>query len=150
MMLQQIAQSEVIIRLLVSLFLGAMLGLERELRDCPAGLRTHALVCLGSSVFALVSLAFTGPGVDISRIAGQVVVGIGFIGGGVIFKEKSKVIGLTTASTLWVSAGIGLLAAIGEFFLGLIIVIISVSVLTGGSLLEKYVIHKDHPGHLRP
>ena len=133
---------EIMIRVLISLFLGAILGLEREFRDCPAGLRTHALVCLGATVFALTSIAFAGPGVDISRIAGQVVVGIGFIGGGVIFKEKNRIVGLTTAATLWISAGIGLMAAIGEFKLGFIIVILSILMLSGGYWLEKYLLHK--------
>lgn len=131
-------------RILVSLVLGGILGLEREFRECPAGLRTHALVCLGSTVFTLVSIAFSGPGVDVSRIAGQVVVGIGFIGGGVIFKEKNRIVGLTTAATLWIAAGVGLMAAIGEFALGLIICILSLIVLSGGYALEKYWLHKKH------
>jgi len=142
--------THLIITLLVSLGLGALLGLERELKKCPAGLRTHTLVCLGSTVFTLTSVAFAGPAVDISRIAGQVVVGIGFIGGGVIFKEKNKVVGLTTAATLWIAAGIGILAGIQEFFLGLVVVIMSVAVLSSGYWLEKNVIHKNHPSCLKP
>ncbi len=136
--------------LFASLGLGALLGLEREMRECPAGLRTHTLVCLGSTVFTLASVAFAGPSVDISRIAGQVVVGIGFIGGGVIFKEKSKVIGLTTAATLWMAAGIGILAGIQEFLLGLVVVIIAIFVLSGGYWVEKNIIHKGHPSCLKP
>ncbi|MBD3361416.1 MgtC/SapB family protein [Candidatus Woesearchaeota archaeon] len=133
---------DILVRVLISLALGAILGLEREFRDCPAGLRTHALVCLGATVFALTSISFAGPGVDISRIAGQVVVGIGFIGGGVIFKERNKIVGLTTATTLWIAAGIGLMAAIKEFALGFVVVILSIIVLSGGYSLEKYWFHK--------
>lgn len=142
--------SQLIITLLASLGLGALLGLEREFRKCPAGLRTHTLVCLGATVFTLSSFAFAGPNVDISRIAGQVVVGIGFIGGGVIFKEKNRVIGLTTAATLWMAAGIGILAGIQEFLLGLIVAVIAIFVLSGGYWLEKNVIHKGHPNCLKP
>lgn len=142
--------THLIITLLVSLGLGALLGLERELKKCPAGLRTHTLVCLGSTVFTLSSFAFAGPSVDISRIAGQVVVGIGFIGGGGIFKEKNKVIGLTTASTLWIAAGIGILAGIQEFLLGLIVAVIAITILSGGYWLEKNFIHKHNPRCLKP
>lgn len=141
---------QLIITLFASLGLGALLGLERELRECPAGLRTHTLVCIGATVFTLASFAFAGPNVDISRIAGQVVVGIGFIGGGVIFKEKSKIVGLTTAATLWMAAGIGILAGIQEFLLALAVVIIAIFVLSGGYWLEKHVIHKGHPNCLKP
>ncbi|MBW2978999.1 MgtC/SapB family protein [Candidatus Woesearchaeota archaeon] len=133
---------DILIRLLVSLGLGAFLGFEREIRKCPAGLRTHTLVCIGATVFALASVAFSGPGVDISRIAGQVVVGIGFIGAGVIFKEKDKIVGLTTASTLWIAAGIGIMSAIGEFFVGIVVTVISIFVLSGGLWIEKYTLHK--------
>jgi putative Mg2+ transporter-C (MgtC) family protein len=142
--------TQLIITLVASVGLGALLGLEREVRECPAGLRTHTLVCLGATVFTLASFAFAGPGVDISRIAGQVVVGIGFIGGGVIFKEKSKVIGLTTAATLWVAAGLGLLAGIGEYLLSFLVVGLTILVLSGGYWLEKHVIHKGHPSCLKP
>ena len=135
---------DILMRIIVSVVLGAALGLEREFRRCPAGLRTHALVCIGAAVFTLGSIAFAGPGVDVSRIAGQVVVGIGFIGAGVIFKEKNKVIGLTTASTLWIAAGIGLMAAISQFFIAFIVTVISIVVLSGGLWLEKYVLHKKH------
>lgn len=135
---------DILIRVLVSLAIGALLGLEREFRDCPAGLRTHALVCLGATVFTLVSIAFSGPGVDVSRIAGQVVVGIGFIGGGVIFKEKNRIVGLTTAATLWIAAGVGLMAAIGEFALGFVVAILSILVLSGGYALEKHLFRKKH------
>ncbi|MBN1644934.1 MgtC/SapB family protein [Candidatus Woesearchaeota archaeon] len=133
---------EILIRILVSVVLGAILGLEREFKECPAGLRTHSLVCIGATVFTLASIAFAGPGVDVSRIAGQVVVGIGFIGAGVIFKEKDKVVGLTTAATLWIAAGIGIMAAINQFFIAALVTVISVIVLSGGFWLEKNVLHK--------
>ncbi len=133
---------DIVVRILVSLALGAMLGFEREIRKCPAGLRTHTLVCIGATVFTLASIAFAGPGVDISRIAGQVVVGIGFIGAGVIFKEKDKVVGLTTAATLWIAAGIGIMAAINQFFIAALVTVISIVVLSGGFWIEKYVLHK--------
>lgn len=133
---------DIIVRLLVSLAFGALVGFEREVKECPAGLRTHSLVCVGATVFTLVSLFLGGPDVDISRIAGQVVVGIGFIGGGVIFKSKDRVIGLSTAASLWIAAALGLVAGIGQYYLGVIALVITLFVLLIGTYVEKEVLHK--------
>ena len=104
-------------RLIVSLALGAVIGIEREMRSSPAGLRTISLVAMGSTLYTLASIMMAGPGVDVSRIAAQIVVGIGFIGGGVIFQVKDKMHGLTTAASLWVAAAIGLMVGIGQYSL---------------------------------
>jgi putative Mg2+ transporter-C (MgtC) family protein len=116
-------------RLLVSLVLGGLIGLEREIHRSPAGLRTISLVSLGSTLFTLASLTFTGTNADVTRIAAQIVVGIGFIGGGVIFQLKDTVHGLTTAASLWIAAAIGLIIGIGEYWLagittGLVLVVL--------------------------
>ncbi len=110
-------------RLAIATLLGAVLGLERELRGQPAGLRTHILVSLGSALFTLASLYVALPlsgdtldvGVraDVTRIASQVVVGIGFLGGGSILRHGTSVKGLTTAANLWLTASIGLAAGLG-------------------------------------
>ena len=110
-------------RLGIATLLGAVLGLERELRGQPAGLRTHILVSLGSALFTLASLYVALPlsgdtldvGVraDVTRIASQVVVGIGFLGGGSILRHGTSVKGLTTAANLWLTASIGLAAGLG-------------------------------------
>src|SRR4051794_3279061 len=94
----------------VATVLGALVGLEREARAHPAGFRTHALVALGACVFSLAgAYGFQGgPPVDPTRVAAQVVSGIGFIGGGAILRQGGSVRGITTAATLWFAAAIGL------------------------------------------
>lgn len=104
------------LRIGAALAAGLLIGMEREVRNKNAGLKTNALVALGASVFVLTSLHFEGePYVDTTRVLGQVVTGIGFIGAGVILHKGTVVRGLTTAATVWCSAGAGCLAAIGEF-----------------------------------
>jgi putative Mg2+ transporter-C (MgtC) family protein len=111
-------------RLAAAVGLGALVGLEREVTDQPAGLRTHLTVSLGAAVFGVIStLGFsefvTGQRdvniqFDVTRVASQVVVGVGFLGAGVIFRAGSKVRNLTTAASLWVTAAIGLAAGVGD------------------------------------
>jgi putative Mg2+ transporter-C (MgtC) family protein len=144
-MIEPTSYTDIAIRLLVSLVLGAILGFERETKETAAGLRTHSLVAVGATMFTLASIFFGGPNVDISRIAGQIVVGIGFIGAGVIYKSKTHVFGLTTAASLWVAAGLGLLAGIGEFLVGAIALIIALFVLIGGLYIENKMLHKKKP-----
>lgn len=96
-------------RLLFAGLLGALVGLERELHKNAAGIRTYAAVAMGACAFGLVSMHVNAP--DPTRIAAQVVSGIGFIGAGIIFKSEDKIIGLTTAATIWATASIGLAVA---------------------------------------
>ena len=115
---------EAVLRLVVAVVLGAIVGIEREVNDQPAGLRTHIAVCLGAAVFGVVSTlgftefearrATTNVQIDVTRVASQVVVGIGFLGAGVIFRERTSVRNLTTAASLWVTAAIGLMAGVGD------------------------------------
>ncbi|MBI3288993.1 MAG: MgtC/SapB family protein [Elusimicrobia bacterium] len=108
-----------LLSLLVALALGAVIGLERELSDKAAGLRTNILICLGSCLFAILSrdLALRA-GTDITRIAAQIVSGIGFLGAGAIMREGEHVTGLTTAATIWVVAAIGVTVGFGLYSLG--------------------------------
>ncbi len=107
-------QLELTVRLVAALLLGAVIGWERELQRMPAGFRTHALVSLGSAIFTVISAyAFTGPGSDPTRIAAQVVSGIGFLGGGAILHYGGTVRGLTTAASLWSVAAVGMAAGAG-------------------------------------
>jgi putative Mg2+ transporter-C (MgtC) family protein len=111
-----IGWGEVLLRLFVAAALGAAIGVERELRERQAGLRTHLLVCVGSALFTLVSAyGFTdfGARVDPTRIAAQIVTGIGFLGAGAIIRQGLSVRGLTTAATLWLVAAIGMAAGAG-------------------------------------
>ena len=112
---------QVLLRLFVAAVLGGAIGLERELRERQAGLRTHLVVCVGAALFTLVgAYAFTGPNTDPSRIAAQIVTGIGFLGAGAIIRQGLSVRGLTTAATLWVVAAIGLAAGAGYYSAALI------------------------------
>ncbi|MFO0950930.1 MAG: MgtC/SapB family protein [Isosphaeraceae bacterium] len=121
-----ISHSELIYRLAAAVGLGAAIGIEREWREVPAGLRTHLIVALASATFTIVSLqaafyqSYASNGLvhyDPGRIASNVVVGIGFLGGGAILQSGGTVKGLTTAASLWLSAAIGLAAGGGMFLL---------------------------------
>jgi len=104
---------EMTVRLLLSFIAGAIVGIERERKDRPAGLRTHMLVCGGSTLLTLVSMSFATSTADPTRIAAQIVTGIGFLGAGTIFRSGTAVRGLTTAAGLWTVAGIGMAIAVG-------------------------------------
>lgn len=107
---------EVIARLLLAVVLGGLIGFERESVDKPAGFRTHILVCVGAALFALISReGFFGSGADPSRVASNIVVGIGFLGAGTIWRTGVGVQGLTTAASLWSVAAIGTAAGIGFY-----------------------------------
>lgn len=113
------------LRIGVALLLGALVGFEREINHQPAGLRTHITVAVGAALFGIISVhgfdAYVQPlndsnyRVDVTRVASQVVVAIGFLGGGTILKHGGSVRGLTTAASLWVTCAIGLAAGIGSF-----------------------------------
>jgi len=121
------------VRLLLATGLGGAIGLERELKHRPAGLRTNILICFGAAMFTLLSdrLA-SGFGGDHTRIAAQIIPGIGFIGAGSILKEKGSVSGLTSAATIFVTAGIGMAAGGGLFqtaFFATVLVVLSLLLL---------------------
>src|SRR5688500_5009504 len=116
--------SDVLARLGAAVVLGAAIGFEREASDQPAGLRTHITVAIGACLFGVIStLGFsefeavretTNVQVDVTRVASQVVVGIGFLGAGMIFRQGGAVKNLTTAASLWVTSAIGLAAGVGD------------------------------------
>jgi putative Mg2+ transporter-C (MgtC) family protein len=113
---------ELVLRLVLAGLVGAGVGIEREIHGHPAGMRTHLLVALGSAVFTVLSFhSFAGFGgdVDPSRIASQVVSGIGFLGAGAILKEGFTIRGLTTAASLWSTAALGMAAGVGEYVITL-------------------------------
>lgn len=110
---------ESIARILLAFLLGGAIGLERERRKKPAGLRTHILVCMGSALFTLIGL-MGFPGADPARVASYLVVGIGFIGAGCVLHQRGKIAGLTTAASLWVTTAIGMATGIGSYFLAVL------------------------------
>ena len=120
---------------------GAMVGLERELKKKPAGFRTNILICLGSAMYmavgALLQSETAGSAVDPTRIAAQVVTGIGFLGAGCIIQERGRVLGLTTAATIWVVAAIGIIAGGGFPILALVATVLVVLTLRGLGAFER-------------
>ena len=126
--------SEIIIRLLVAVGLGLLIGVERVLVHKEAGMKTHALVSLGSAVFIIVSEMIsikyaTIGGFDPTRIASQVIVGIGFLGAGSIILQGNRLLGLTTAGGLWVTASIGMASGFGFYSLAVITTLLVLFVL---------------------
>jgi putative Mg2+ transporter-C (MgtC) family protein len=118
-----LSETDALVRILVAAALGAVLGIERELRDKPAGLRTHMLVAEGAALFMVGSVLLTQEfghdggsiSIDTTRVASTIVAGIGFLGGGAILQTRDRVKGITTAAGIWVAAAIGLLAGAGFF-----------------------------------
>lgn len=105
---------DIALRVLLAVGCGALIGLERQWRARTAGVRTNALVSLGAALFVVMgAFSFHGPGADPTRVAAQVVSGIGFLGAGVIMKQGASISGLNTAATLWASAAVGALAGGG-------------------------------------
>lgn len=126
-------QFELGLRLTVGLVLGALIGFERELHRQPAGFRTHSLVSLGAALFTIISAyGFTGSTVDPTRIAAQIVSGIGFIGAGTILQHRGNIRGLTTAASLWAVAAIGTAAGAGLLtmaVIGTVLILVVLAVL---------------------
>ena len=124
-----------VIKILVAFALGAMLGLEREYRSKPAGFRTLIMITVGATVFTILSYRIGSATPD--RIAANIITGIGFIGAGVIFKEGMKVSGMTTASTIWIAAAIGMSVGYGAYYLAGGVTILVLVILMILSKLER-------------
>ena len=139
----------IIIRVVSALLLGFAVGLEREMTNKYAGLRTNILVCLGACVFTIISIygfpAITVTSVelgtrDTARVAAQVVTGIGFIGGGTVLRHGATVFGLTTAATLFMSAAIGMACGAGMYDLAIVATIVAIITLVSVRFFEKNVL----------
>ncbi|EKD54175.1 MAG: hypothetical protein ACD_60C00119G0021 [uncultured bacterium] len=109
---------EIFARVVTAFLLGALIGWERERHGISAGIRTYGAIALGACVFGVLSLSVNHA--DPSRIAAQIVTGIGFLGGGVIFRQGDYVSGLTTAATLWATAAVGLSVAFGFYLISML------------------------------
>jgi len=138
---------EGILRIFVAMLFGAVIGLERERRRQPAGFRTHSVLAVGSALLSIVSIYIpsvygSGLNVDPSRIASQVVSGIGFLGAGAILRMGISVKGLTTAASLWTTAGIGLAVGAGMYLLSLFSTLVLLIVLSLMSKFEREFLSK--------
>ncbi|HET9487352.1 MAG TPA: MgtC/SapB family protein [Chryseosolibacter sp.] len=132
---------EVLLKLGLALLTGTIIGAERDYKNKSAGLRTLILICLGSTLFTMLS-SVLGKGTETDRIASNIVTGIGFLGAGAILREGLTVSGLTTASSIWATAAIGMAVGAGEYFLSIIATGIVFAVLTlfgvVQTVLERY------------
>lgn len=138
--------NEVIYRLLLSVVLGSLLGLERKYKERGAGPQTYSLVALGTCLFAIIALEMNKvfPGsFDVLRIIQAVAIGIGFIGGGIIFQQSSSVTGLTTAAGLWVASAIGIAVGFELYSMAVLATFLSLIVFIGFGFLEVKVFKRD-------
>jgi putative Mg2+ transporter-C (MgtC) family protein len=130
---------ELMLQLGLASLLGGAIGLERELGGKPAGLRTNILICLGSVLYTHISIAMVGGATDPTRVAGQIVTGVGFIGAGTILHARGAVVGLTSAATIWVVAAIGVALGSGFYLEGVGTTVIVLAVLAGLGRIETLV-----------
>lgn len=129
---------DILLRLALAAGLGGAIGLEREYRQKPAGLRTNMLIGLGSALFAILSVELGTAAGSPDRVAAQVVTGIGFLGAGAILRSGDNVYGLTTAATIWVNAAIGTAAGLGKYAIAYSGAGITLGVLLLLPLMERY------------
>lgn len=134
---------EVILKLLLAVFLGAIIGLEREMKKKGAGLQTYSLVSLGSCLFSVIAFSLGNLKlIDPSPIFMAIAVGMGFIGAGAIFKGETQILGLTTAAALWTTAAIGLAIGAGFYFLATFTTFLVLIILTAFGYLEEKIFRK--------
>lgn len=127
-----------ILKIALSAIIGCMVGLEREIRRKPAGFRTLALICVGATIFTICSYKL---GVDVNRdrVAANIITGVGFLGAGVIFRNKDSVSGITTAATIWIAAALGMLIGIGEYSLSVISLAVSLIILYALQYIQNWI-----------
>ncbi|PYO84535.1 MAG: hypothetical protein DMD65_02875 [Gemmatimonadetes bacterium] len=131
---------ELFLQLSLATLFGGAIGLERELGGKPAGLRTNILICIGSVLYTKLSVSLAGGNADPTRIAAQIVTGVGFIGAGTILHARGAVVGLTSAATIWVVAAIGVALGSGYYLEGVGTTLAVVIVLAGLGRVEKLVL----------
>lgn len=121
----------------ISVLCGGLVGVERQMRGKPAGIRTSIFICLGTSLFIILGNTQACPGTDTTRVLGQVVTGIGFLGAGVILSRGENVFGVTSAAVIWVLAAIGSMIGFGEHVGAIAVALLTVLLLIGIGELEK-------------
>jgi putative Mg2+ transporter-C (MgtC) family protein len=133
-----IFQVEDIAKILLAILLGGLIGGEREARDKSAGFRTIILICLGATLFTMLSSYLTND-TDTARIAANIVTGIGFLGAGAILREGNQITGLTTAATIWLAASVGMAVGAGEYILSGIVTLVTMLVLWLFPVIESWI-----------
>lgn len=128
---------------------GGIVGLERQLCGKPAGIRTSTLICMGTYIFSILGIHLAGATGDPSRVIGQVITGIGFLGAGVILTREGAVIGITSAATIWVLAAIGVLAGNGSYLAAIAVALLTVGILVGVNILESIFVGLQRGVHAR-
>ncbi len=123
----------------VAITCGGIVGLERQARGKPAGVRTSILVCLGTAVFIHLGSAVSGPAGDPARVLAQTVTGVGFLGAGVMFSREGVVTGVTTAAVIWILAALGAAIGLGRYGGALALALVTVAILIGVEWLESSV-----------
>jgi putative Mg2+ transporter-C (MgtC) family protein len=147
--LLELDNSVMVLRVLLAVGLGAAIGIEREIDAQAAGFRTHILICLGAALFGLISIHAFAPfeatrnstdvQIDVTRVASQVVVGVGFLGGGAILKYGASIRGLTTAASMWVAAAVGLAVGVGYYWAAVAVTVATLGSLVGFRGLRDWV-----------
>lgn len=129
----------VIFNLFLAGVLGGLIGIEREIKGKPAGIRTNILIALGSALFIQTVFFLSDSSSDVARVLGQVITGIGFLGAGSIIQSTEGVRGLTSAATIWITAGIGIAVGVGAYICAISATIMVLLVLGALSFLEKKI-----------
>ncbi len=127
-------------KIILALFCGSLIGLERELKEKPAGIKTYMLICTGATLFTMVGMAFTEfyePAGEPSRVAAQIVTGVGFLGAGTIIFAKGHVRGLTTAAAMWLSAAVGMAIGVGFYVFAVVVTIVVIIALIALGRVEE-------------
>jgi len=128
-----------LIPILLAVACGFAVGLERKLKHKAAGLRTNILICLGAAIFTLISEKMAGSQDSATRIAAQIVTGVGFLGAGAIIQDRGGVHGLTTAASIWLVASVGMACGARLYYLAVISTILAILVLIGMTQIEKHI-----------
>jgi len=138
------------VKIVTTLICGGIIGLERQIRGKPAGIRTSILICLGTQMFMTMGLALTFGQTDHTRVVAQVITGIGFLGAGVIMSREGLVTGVTSAAVIWVLSAIGIAIGMNLIPAAIALTIVTVAVLTGVEILENSFIRLRQGAHSRP
>lgn len=140
---------ELLLQVLLATLLGGAIGMERELSGKPAGLRTNILICVGATLFTVLSLKLSGARGDPARVAAQILPGVGFIGAGTILHARGSITGLTSAATIWVVAAIGMALGAGAYTEAVGTTLIVMLILAGLGYLEKLVARHSTHSHVQ-